>query len=322
MVAKFQSGNLVEAKTRKVTPNSAPPKPSPPSPAPPKPKPNFVTEEAKPLTTPTPPSPPPTPTPTPVPAPVPTPTTKKSSKPELDLRAPFKLGQKSTAIKSGKLDTAKDKFSYSTNRWQAPKILKTNLISGEVTTFVSWSKNLITAGTAIGLSLLLVVVLFFALSYWETIANQEGEALEEEIKVLDRQISELKSATKDVDQFQKRLDLAAELLNNHIYWTNFFTSLEGMIIEEARILNDIRSSMDGNYIFNLKVSSFDSVYNQIRVLRNHPDVVSVEVNSGSFSEAVETKVETFDSFVTFEMIININPEILFDREINEEEQRR
>jgi Tfp pilus assembly protein PilN len=191
------------------------------------------------------------------------------------------------------------------------------LIRGEVTTFVSWSKYVNTAVIVLGLSLALLVVLFFGLIYWETIANQEGEALVAEIKQIDMQINQLREDTKEVDQFQRRMNLAGELLDKHIYWTKYFDVLENILLKEARITNTFSGSLNGVYNFSIEVNSFEAIYNQLRFLREHPAVLSAQVDSGTFVESNSKEGEDLGSKVEFKLELALDPEIFFDKNSDE-----
>lgn len=222
--------------------------------------------------------------------------------PEPSPKRPKKLGISQT-----------DKVSYSANRWQAPKILKTNLIKNEVTTFVNWGNYAKNAALTIFLSIFMVAALYFGLIYWETVANQEGESLLSEKENLEIQVSALERDIKEVNVFQHRLILAGKLLDNHLYWTNFFKTLEELIISEAYISNSFSSSLSGEYQFGLVVDSFESIYNQLRVLREHPAVLSAQVSSGNFIEGGTKDQADSAPKVEFNLSLRIDPNILFNR---------
>ena len=311
VIAKYQTATKGEAEIRKtIKTSSAPIKPPVDSSL----EPGFEVkkEPAKPLT----------PKPIPKPSP-PELVTSFKKKPELSESVKTIVSSKSDQtknIKPKKLGlSGVAKVSYSPNKWQAPKILKTNLIKGEVTTFVSWSKYSNIAVMAIGLSILIIAVLFFGLSYWETVANQEGESLVSEIKDLDMRINVLREETKEIDQFQRKLNLATKLLNNHIYWTKFFAVLEDIVISEARITNSFQGSLTGEYDFSIEVNSFESIYNQLRVLRSHEAVISAAVDSGSFvASGYDKKAEKeSDAKVEFKLKLDLSPDIFFNKKINE-----
>ena len=203
-----------------------------------------------------------------------------------------------------------ERYSYSGNSWNAPHILKTNLISGEVTTFVSWNAYVRKAVFSLALSLLMVGAVFAGLLYWEASVSRANKDLALEIEKLDNEIDELRERTKEADFFQRRLNLSQELLDNHIYWTEFFRLFEGLFLKDARLTGSFEGDLSGAYSLQMTVPSFTGIYEQLLALRAQPAVKEIRVNSGTLEEAKTKGAANEEKKVSFTLDISIDPEIL------------
>lgn len=125
-------------------------------------------------------------------------------------------------------------------------------------------------------------------------------------------IVDLTNKSQDALSFKDKSAAFSDLLNNHIYWTRFFTWLE------ANTLNTVKYSgfsgdLSGSYTLGATAPSFAEASWQVKILTNSDEVKNVSVNSvtsnadiskdGQILEELETET------VSFSIGLEINPEI-------------
>lgn len=205
------------------------------------------------------------------------------------------------------------KFKTVANGWQASGILKTNLVENEVTTVINWKKNIIILSSVLGVVVLIIVVLYGGLIFWERSALQKEEALDAEITELKKAIAETKIKMKEVDAFRERLQLAGNLLDKHIYWTNFFSFLEKNILPDVYLTADFSGTPEGEYSFSALTTNFSRLADQIRFLRANKNVISVSVDGGKLVSDGSGSVSGTGMVDMIEFILNlkIKPEVFY-----------
>jgi len=178
-----------------------------------------------------------------------------------------------------------NKFVSSGKKWQAPKLVTTNLIKGEVTTFVSWRKNIIILAVSVIFSIAVISAIYVGLMFWEKQANAAVAQLEEEILLTEKRISQVEKDTKEVDIFQEKLALVDSLIENHIYWTNIFKFLENSLLSETYITSDFSSDLSGSFSFPIEGKSYADITNLVNLLRSKEEVLEASVKAGSMAPA-------------------------------------
>ena len=166
-------------------------------------------------------------------------------------------------------------------------ILKTNLIKEDVTTYVNWKKNIIFLLFGLIFVVLVIGCFYAQLVYREYKSNMEGKGLDSEIKVLNIKIKNIKKRNYEIEEFQEKLNIAARLLDNHIYWTNFFKFLEENTLTNTYYTNSISGDTAGFFSFDTVTENYRSIDDQVRILKTNEHVLKADVSSGSVSEEDE-----------------------------------
>ncbi len=182
--------------------------------------------------------------------------------------------------------------------------IKTNLIKDEITTYVDWKKNGTDLILNILVSIIIVVIAYGGLMYREHRAIMQEQGIDAKIKSLNKQLDEALVNIGDIDVFQKKMSLVTNIINEHVYWTNFFKFLEKTILEEVTYAGTFSGGPDGSYGFSATADSFQTVENQVRVLRNNKLVKSVSVKSVSFKASNEDdgiNIPTVNFSISFEV---------------------
>lgn len=214
---------------------------------------------------------------------------------------------------------------------QNPRILEVNLIKGEVQISFDWQKHLTVLLLTLVISAAFIVEIYFGLDFW---------ARQEMIKA-DDLAAKIKTLSKEVDVMQEKADAAllykakagevSRLLDQHIYWTNFFSWLENNTLSTVEFAG-FSGNTEGKYTLEAKTARYQEVSWQIKALLDNPMVKKASVLTVASSES-EGKIlseeeldalgETIEAeennqvevstggekFVTFSLDLEINPDI-------------
>ena len=187
--------------------------------------------------------------------------------------------------RDAKKAAVKEKVVISSKKWRAPKILKTNLIRGEVTTFIDWQKNFLVLGASFLLAVLIIVVVYVGLVFWEIKEIEKAQELDDELRVLSQSIIKTEEEIKSVDIFESKLALANTLLDNHIRWTKYITFLEENLLQNVYLTSGINTEVNSDYSLSLKGGSYSDIEEQIKVFKRNESVKDVWVKSGKLADA-------------------------------------
>ena len=179
------------------------------------------------------------------------------------------------------------KTYFRRDQWQAPNVIKTNLIQKEINSSLDWRDNINMLLLGVASAGFLLVVFYLGLELKESFAVQKNQEIVQQIQDTKMEIVNLKSGLGDIDTFQKKLSLASSLLAKHIYWTNFFKFWEDNLLKDVYFSGDFSGDINGKYTFLALTNSYASAANQIRLLRETNSakgfIKEMTVNQASYS---------------------------------------
>lgn len=212
---------------------------------------------------------------------------------------------------NSKKTLAKEKtkdFDYLKN----PDILGVNLVKDEVIILFDWNKHLFITLLVLVLTGLFVFEIYLGLDYWEERESQKAIAIEKETSQLKEDIVDLTNKSQDALSFKDKSAAFSDLLNNHVYWTRFFTWLESNTLNTVKY-NGFSGDLSGSYTLGATAPSFAEASWQVKVLTNSDEVKNVSVNSvtsnADISEDEQIIEELETETVSFSINLEINPEI-------------
>jgi len=188
--------------------------------------------------------------------------------------------QAQDAVPTASVAKASERVYKETER---PWTLKTNLIKEEVTTFVNWEKNIVILISAFIFSALVIGGAYGYLSFKEYQTRIKEKALSAEIADLKEKIQQAKSRVEEADNFQKRLNYAAALLDKHVYWTEFFDFLEKNTLASTFYSGAFSGNTKSDFKFSVSAKSYRDIDTQLRVFREHEFVKEAKTSSASLS---------------------------------------
>jgi len=189
-------------------------------------------------------------------------------------------------------------------------LLITNLIKGQEFTFFDWRQ-------AITINIVGVILIFISLgSIWGYLFMKESKQAEvysgKERRLLEKQ-QELINIEKELEQTNKlrnKIVAVENILDNHIYWTNFFDYLEDNTLPGV-YYNEFSGNLDGEYSMSANTAGFE---NFVAQMENWQQENQYTISANSEGAEISQKKETKNSSdsgkpVLFEFELIVSPEI-------------
>jgi Tfp pilus assembly protein PilN len=203
-------------------------------------------------------------------------------------------------LQTGKLNRKKEKKHA---ELQNPKILEVNLIKEEAVISFDWNKNLLVLILVLLLAGFLVVEIYFGLNWWEKQEAAQIQVLSDQVAKLDAEAAKLKKTASAALSYKEKSAVFTDLLDNHIYWSNFFNWLEKNTLSSVRF-EGFTGTVDGVYSLAATTDNFADVSWQVKAFLNDPLVKNVQV-----IEATAAKDQTKAGRVGFSISFEVNQDI-------------
>lgn len=166
-----------------------------------------------------------------------------------------------------------------------PKILEVNLIKEEATMEFDWKRNGRTLFFVLGVTIFIILEIYFGLSWWQQDEEVRLEGVRAEIETVNKQVAEMRLQAKDALAYQEKTKLINPLLDNHVYWTNFFSWLEKNTLSTVSY-GSFGGDREGEYSLSGTAGSYAEVSWQAKQLLEAPFIKKVTIVSASSGEEV------------------------------------
>jgi len=170
-----------------------------------------------------------------------------------------------------------------------PKILEVNLIKDEVGMDFDWRSNIKAPAFAFLAVIFIVIEIYFGLSWWEKDEARRLELIEVETAQISREINTFRQEAAPALAYQNKTLEVAKMLDNHVYWTNFFAWLERNTLSTVSY-GGFSGNTKGKYSFAGTAGSFAEVSWQVKQFLDEPLTLSAKVSRVSSGES-RTKEE-------------------------------
>jgi len=171
-----------------------------------------------------------------------------------------------------------------------PKILEVNLIREEIKLGFDWKTNLKSLVAALVVAIFIIAELYLGLDWWQKDEEVRLEQTKAAIAQTSKEITNFRKSAADALAYKDKAVEVTSLLENHIYWTQFFDWLEKNTLSTVNYGN-FAGTTDGRYILSGSASSFADVSWQVKTLRDNPTTLNVMVDTVSDSGAGQTDKE-------------------------------
>ncbi len=206
--------------------------------------------------------------------------------------------------------TKKTKEDAKKNTLQNPKILEVNLIRGEVKVVFDWGKNLSVLLLVLFVAALLVAETYYGLNWWEEQENLKSVELTGEIAKVNQEISSIKNKSDEALSYKEKSNELGRLLNNHVYWTTFFSWLEKNTLNSVSY-DGFSGDTSGEYSLNAKALSYAQASWQAKVFSDSSLVKKVDIFDVSTINAKDKNSDEGNG-VNFSIKLEIDP-IIFKK---------
>ncbi len=166
---------------------------------------------------------------------------------------------------------------------QNPKILEVNLIKEESALDFNWKKNIKSLLFALGVTIFIIVELYLGLDWWQKDEEARLEVISAQTTQTSREVAEFRQKTAEALAYQEKTVEVGRLLNDHVYWTNFFSWLEKNTLSTVNY-GGFSGTVKGSYSLSGKAGSFAEVSWQVKQFMDDPMTISASVDSVSSGE--------------------------------------
>lgn len=208
-----------------------------------------------------------------------------------------------------------------------PKILEVNLIKEEAQLTFNWKRNIKPLLFALGVTIFVIIELYLGLDWWQQDEEARLRQIKNEIKQVRQDVEDIRNTVPDALAYKEKTEDVKFLLENHIYFTNFFSWLERNTLSTVSF-NGFSGDLEGEYYLPGVAGSFAEVSWQANKIAESEFVDKVEILSASFSEEenkedLEREAQAgqgqedgekntepqLPPGVSFELILEMNPKI-------------
>lgn len=193
------------------------------------------------------------------------------------------------------------------NLLQNPKILEVNLIRDEVRISFDWNKNIAILIMVVFVAGVFVAEIVFGLSWWEKQEILKAQALDSEIAKVNREISNIKGKADEALAFKDKSAELTKLLDNHVYFSNFFNWLEKNTLSTVKF-DGFSGDTSGKYTLSARALSYAEVSWQVKAFRESPLIKNVEVLSVN-SIIAKNQGASQEVGVSFSLSFELDPTI-------------
>lgn len=152
-------------------------------------------------------------------------------------------------------------------------------------------------------SLGVVVVFWFGLLTWNTHLTSIGQKTTENIQNTENALLEFEDSVKRINDTGQEIQRVYDLLNKHIYWTNFFVLLEKYTLAEVKF-SGFAATNGGALTLNATAPDYATMAKQLKILQTEVAqefVTEVDISGGTKSE----------TGVAFSVALVLNPDLFY-----------
>lgn len=197
-----------------------------------------------------------------------------------------------------------------------PEVLEVNLIKDEMEVDFEWNKKMLSLFLPLFVAGLFVAEIYFGLDWWQTQEEQKAISLKNDYEIVSQNVKNIKAQAEEVMVFKDKLAVSQKMIDNHIYWTNFFTWLEKNTLSSVSYGSGFSGDITGAYNFGATTKNYSDISWQVKQFRDDKYVTSVFVNSGALGggenkDNPQIKVAASDQSVSFGLELKVKPELFF-----------
>ncbi|KKR15285.1 MAG: hypothetical protein UT42_C0005G0005 [Candidatus Falkowbacteria bacterium GW2011_GWA2_39_24] len=196
--------------------------------------------------------------------------------------------------------------------WHSHNIVRANLIKDQETLFFNWQSKILTLVLALGLALLTVGVLYGALLVWESNKLHDNQDVFDNLEAVNQEVKKEEAIAQEIMDFNNKLVLVDYMLDNHIYWSDFFKVLEDYTIFDV-YYEGFSGDINGTYALPAVARDYRAVYLQLKLMQGNEEVLSADTEGAK--SLAQTVQATGDSVATTVDKIKFILNLVIDRKL-------
>jgi len=200
------------------------------------------------------------------------------------------------------------------NVWENPKVLEVNLIKENTAIEFDWGRNLARLALALLVTIFVIVEAYWGLNWWEQKETARANDLTAGIQQAKQEIDQVQSQANEFITFKNKLAALSPLLDNHIYWTNFFSWLERHTLNTVTFA-DFSGDTSGEYSLGAEARSYSDISYQVKALlatstnETETETLKAEVLGGQSTQNQDKDGRVKSGVVSFSLDLKIKPDI-------------
>ena len=153
-------------------------------------------------------------------------------------------------------------------------------------------------------SLGIIFIFYISLFVFERSLDIREETTSKEISEIEDSLLSFVNLNEEIKELGQQIILVYNVLNKHIYWTNFFVLLEKYTLSSVHY-NGFSAGSGGSLILNAVGDDFTTVAKQFKILEQSENFVTeVSISSAILSE----------EGVEFSIVLNLAPNLFYYQE--------
>ncbi|MFH0853744.1 MAG: hypothetical protein V1853_05055 [bacterium] len=166
-----------------------------------------------------------------------------------------------------------------------------NLLPTDFKQSINPKSKLISLGITLFATIFVIGGAYALLTIYRTSIIEDIQNLRTERSGIEDQIQNLKPKQKEAIAVNSRLQIITGLLDQHIYWTKFFSKLEDYTIDDVYYTGAFSGSLSGQITLSALGGSFTSPARQLLLLEQADDfVTNVSINSATASDVTDVNL--------------------------------
>ncbi len=184
-----------------------------------------------------------------------------------------------------------------------------NLIPGTYFAPKGWKQISLSIGIAVFVSAGLIGLAFGGLHLWRIQLDKQTAAIDTQIESVKNRILLYNDQEPEMSALGNRVELVAQLLNKHVYLTNFFKLLEKYTLPDVYYDGASVSASATSITLSAHGSSFETISRELQLM-GLPEAQEF-VTKATISNAQLTKNEDGVDQVNFNIELNLNPNLFY-----------
>lgn len=188
-----------------------------------------------------------------------------------------------------------------------PNVVTLNLLPNAILRSASHQSPLVSLLRVGTLSMLGLTIVYLTMVCYQAFYVWRTQAAVEQLHSLDSTILGYRGLQGEINTASNTLTAVQTMLDEHVYWTQWFSYLERSTLQSVYYTN-FSGSTNGTMNLQAIAPDFATVAQQIALFQSLPEVTSVEVNTATRSGSVDATTEA--GTVQFSVSLQVDPAIL------------